>query len=316
MKNIFFRIMIPFALNKKAGITLLFFFIFTCQFSIFNSLHGQSIKEFTPNSVKYAEELKKFFEETASKQSAEILDDFIPLWKAGKFSSSEQDAIYRTSNQMMKRRMKAEPDFKNYLSALVAFALGNFQESTFTGWQQSLDALLQGKNTVFISYVLVSKSLFTDNSLYASQSVNWHADNNNFTFSFDSVAKISFPALTLTCTSKGDSSVIYNTKGVYSPTLESFSGSGGKVNWKRAGWDEKQIYATLKDYTIDVKRSEFTADTVTFHNPHFFKQPLTGRYFDKILASVTPEEATYPRFQSYDVSLEIKNIFNEIDYRG
>src|SRR6185369_16654640 len=100
------------------------------------------------------------------------------------------------------------------------------------------------------------------------------------------------------------------------PTKETFYGSGGKVNWQRAGWDAKQIYATLRDYSFDVSKSEFIADTVTFYNPHFFKQPLVGRYFDKILADVKPEEATYPRFQSYDVSLEIKKIFNDINYRG
>jgi len=125
-----------------------------------------------------------------------------------------------------------------------------------------------------------------------------------------------FPSLTLTAVAKGDSSVIYNTKGVYYPTLEKFYGSGGRVDWRRAGWDLKQIYATLKNYTIDVSRAEFTADSVTFYNPHFFKEPLTGKYFDKILASVAPENATYPRFQSYEVSLDIKNLFTDIDYHG
>lgn len=282
-----------------------------CSFS-----SAQSVKEFTPNAEKFKEQMEMFFEETASKQSAEILDEFFPLWKAGRFSTTQQDAIYRTCNLMMKRRMKAEPDYKNYLSTLVEFALGNFPESTFTGWQQSLDALLQGKNTVFAAYILVSNSLFSENSLYFSSYVNWHSDNRDFSFSFDSLPKISFPALTLTAVAKGDSSVIYNTKGIYYPTLEKFYGNGGRVDWRRAGWDLKQIYATLKNYTVDVSRAEFTADSVTFYNPHFFKEPLTGKYLDKILASVTPEDATYPRFQSYEVSLDIKNLFPDIDYHG
>jgi hypothetical protein len=158
-------------------------------------------------------------------------------------------------NQMLKKRLKAEPDFRNYLSALVAYINSGQPESVFNGWQQSLDALLQGKNSVYTAFILVSKSLFADNALYSSQSVTWRSDNNNYTFSFDSLPKVTFPSLTLTCAAKGDSSIIYNTKGVYYPTTETFYGSGGKVNWQRAGWDVSKTYATLKDYSFDVSKS-------------------------------------------------------------
>src|SRR5258706_2100231 len=279
-------------------------------------VNAQSIKSFTPDANKFIEELKTFFKETASEQSADVLDEFIPYWKKGRLSAAQQDAVYRTANQMLKKRMKAEPDFRNYLTALAAFINSGQTESVFDAWQKSLDALLQGKNLVFASFILVSKSLFADNSLYSSQYVTWRSDNNNYTFSVDSLPKITFPALTLTCSAKGDSSIIYNTKGVYYPTTETFYGSGGKVNWQRAGWDANKIYATLKNYSLDVSKAEGSADSITFYNPHFFKQSLTGKYYDKILASVTSEDATYPRFQSYDVSLEIKNLFGDIDYRG
>ena len=301
---------------RRACKVVFAFLIVNCQLSIVNFSFAQSIKEFTPNAEKFPQEMKKFFQETASENSAQILDQFIPVWKDNVFTTSQQDAIYRTCNQMMKKRMKAEPDFRNYLATLVAFADGDFNETMFNGWQKTLDALLQGKNTVYAAYILVSKNLFTDNSLYSSMYVNWHSDNSKFSFSIDTVPQVNFPSLTLTCVAKGDSSVIYNTKGIYFPTLEKFSGNGGTVNWKRGGWDEKQIYATLKDYTIDINRAEFSADSVTFYNPHFFKEPLNGKYTDKILAAVKPEEATYPRFQSYQASFEIKNIFSDIDYHG
>lgn len=289
---------------------IIFLFLFTGQ------VDAQSIKSFTPEAKKFIEELRTFFKETASEQSAEALEEFIPYWQKGRLSTSQQDAIYRTANQMLKKRMKAEPDFRNYLATLVEYINSSQPESVFNAWQQSLDALLQGKNTVFAPFILVSKSLFADNALYSSQYVTWRADNNNYSFSFDSLPKITFPSMTLTCVAKGDSSVVYNTKGVYYPTAETFYGNGGRVNWRRAGWDVDKIYATLKNYSLDVSKAEFTADSVTFYNPHYFKQPLTGRYYDKILASVTPEDATYPRFQSYDISLEIKNLFADIDYRG
>src|SRR5687767_14720850 len=182
-------------------------FLFFC-----NGARAQSIKSFTPDARKFIEEMETFFKETASEQSADVLDEFIPYWEKGRLSTSQQDAVYRTANQMLKKRMKAEPDFRNYLTALAAFVSSGQPESVFNGWQKSLDALLQGKNSVFTSFVLVSKSLFAENALYSSQYVTWHADNNNYTFGFDSLPKIVFPALTLTCVAKGDSSIIYNTK--------------------------------------------------------------------------------------------------------
>ena len=41
-----------------------------------------------------------------------------------------------------------------------------------------------------------------------------------------------------------------------------------------------------------------------------------GSLQDKVLADVTPEKATYPRFQSYVMEIEIKNLFDDIDYIG
>lgn len=39
--------------------------------------------------------------------------------------------------------------------------------------------------------------------------------------------------MNLISTSKGDSSVIYNTKGYLYPTQQKFYGSGGNVDWTR-----------------------------------------------------------------------------------
>lgn len=56
--------------------------------------------------------------------------------------------------------------------------------------------------------------------------------------------------MNLISTSKGDSSVIYNTKGYLYPTQQKFYGSGGNVDWTRAGWDKNTVSAKLKTTSL------------------------------------------------------------------
>ena len=64
--------------------------------------------------------------------------------------------------------------------------------------------------------------------------------------------------------------VIRETKGVYYPTRHRFYGDGGKVNWKRAGWDENIVNATLSKYSIDVSGTEFSADSAKLYQWKLF----------------------------------------------
>ncbi len=254
---------------------------------------------------------------TDKKKTEEFMEKFGPLWNSGAFSASQQEAIFTTSDLMLKKRLKAYPHFQNYLFTLMSFVESKQGDASFTAWQSSLDKLLGRSSTKkFVSYLEVCNYLFSKKILYKSVSTEWATDNGNYTFAFDSVPVIKFPKLNIVCRSKADSSIILNTSGDYYPTEEKFRGTGGKVTWKRAGLPENQCYAEIKNYVIDVSGSKFVADSVTFTNTDAFSRPLLGRYEDKILANVDSSSATYPRFESYTRDLEIKDFFKNIDYRG
>ncbi|MBP6427301.1 MAG: hypothetical protein KA430_06930 [Bacteroidia bacterium] len=278
--------------------------------------NAQALKNFTPDPVKFAEEMQKFLEETDKKEGSKIMEEFIIEWNGGKFNPTQQDAIYKTSNSMLRKRMKAFPDFKNYIIALTSFARSKQTQQSFTAWQASLDKLLLMPPKYFANYIVTCNNLFKDNSLYQSASTNWHSDNSTYSFEFDSLPKIVFPAMNLISTSKGDSSVIYNTKGYLYPTQQKFYGSGGNVDWTRAGWDKNTVSAKLKNYIIDVTGSDFSADSAEFTNTTYFSKSLIGVYSDKILANISPENASYPRFTSYTNGIQIKNIVPDVDYSG
>ena len=298
-------------MNVRLKIFLLFVFYLFAGRS-----EGQVLKNFTTDPVKFVEELQQFLGETNKKDGEKLMASFKISWNSGKFTSRQQDDIYRTANAMLRKRMKAFPDFSNYLSALISFSNSTQSAASFAAWQASLDKLLLLPVRHFANYIIVCNNLFKDNIIYQSSSTNWHSDNSNYSFDFDSIPKIIFPSLNLVCSARGDSSIIYNTKGFLYPTRQLFYGEGGKVNWVRAGWDENIVHAELKRYVLDVTGSDFKADSVIFYNTTYFNKPLIGKYTDKILANIKVETASYPRFESYTTGLTIKNIVPDIDYRG
>lgn len=228
-------------MNVRLKIFLLFVFYLFAGRS-----EGQVLKNFTTDPVKFVEELQQFLGETNKKDGEKLMVTFKISWNSGKFTSRQQDDIYRTANAMLRKRMKAFPDFSNYLSALISFSNSTQSAASFAAWQASLDKLLLLPVRHFANYIIVCNNLFKDNIIYQSSSTNWHSDNSNYSFDFDSIPKIIFPSLNLVCSARGDSSIIYNTKGFLYPTRQLFYGEGGKVNWVRAGWDENIVHAELK----------------------------------------------------------------------
>jgi hypothetical protein len=278
---------------------------------------SQTLKSFTHDQAVFLKEMTDFMVQTDKKKTEEFMEKFGPVWNGGSFTPAQREAIYTTSDLMLKKRLKAYPHFQNYLFTLLSFVESKQGEASFSAWQSSLDKLLGRSSTKkFVAYLEVCNYLFSKKILYKSVSTEWASDNSSYSFTFDSVPIIRFPKLNLVCRSKSDSSIIFNTSGDYYPTEETFKGNGGKVNWKRAGLPEGQCFADLKKFSIDISGSKFVADSVVFTNTEAFSKPLIGRYEDKILANVDSSSATYPRFESYLRDLEIKEFFKNIDYRG
>ena len=234
-----------------------------------------------------------------------------------KLSEKQVQFIYNTANSMLKKRLKPYPHFSDYILTLINFSTSNQSEGSFAAWQKSLGKLIEkGSTRNIVAYLQFSNDLFSENVLFKSPSVIWKANNDNYLFAYDSLPKITFRNLTLKCFSKNDSSLIYNTGGAYYPTKGTWKGYGGHVDWRRAGLNENMVRAILAKYAIRLKTSGFTADSVKFFNKKYFDVLLTGKLTEKVKANVTPENASYPRFASYETKLKIENLFENINYDG
>jgi len=334
-----------------AILALLQLTIVNCQLSI-----AQAPKTFTHEPLPFFNEMKKYMEETNKQQGEDIMKEFKVIWytddvepkelekmykeankvlqkrmkdaadsakteyspETHKLNDAQKQQIYKVADAMLKKRMKAFPDFKNYLFTLISFAVSNQPEESFNAFQQALDKMLERKvsGRKFGAFLIICEGLFRDNTLFKSVSTKWVASNNKYLFDFDSVPFIKFPAITLTCHAKGDSSVIYSTGGTYYPTEERWKGKGGRVDWRRAGISPDTIHAEINNYTIDMSSAKYTIDSVIFYNYDFFDKPLMGVLNDKLMANVTEDKASYPQFDSYNTNIVIKELHKNIDYEG
>ncbi|MBI4929389.1 MAG: hypothetical protein HY841_01405 [Bacteroidetes bacterium] len=283
---------------------------------------AQAPKSFSSDSVKFLSEMDDYFSSVKGKEKEGhdfIKEQFKPFWFGGYLSSEKRQFVYATSIAMLQKKLRPFPDYFNFFSAMINFyTKANLQESSFLSWKTSMEKLIETSGAKKLSdFLEASNDIFGTNKLYESPSVEWFAGSSNYEFEFDSLPKIVFSKTDLCCAVKADTATISGTSGVYYPTEKKWVGYGGKVTWKRAGIDEDLVYAELKRYTAITTRQSYSADSVRFTNKIYFQSPLLGTLEEKAVPDATPENATYPRFESYSTRFEIKNIAEgKVDFAG
>ncbi len=295
-------------------LTKLSFLVLTASLGI-NTL-AQTPKSFTHEKEKFLEEMTSFLSLSDKQGAKKFMEEFEPIWLGTQISENQRNKIYDFSDEMLKKRKKAD-DFNRYLFTVMSFNKSGQSEESFSSWQESLSKVIEGSRKNFSNYLEVCEILFKDNSLFESRAVRWKASTRNYTFDFDSVPLIRFKGeLDLICYAKDDSSKIYGTTGAYYPTLERWQGKGGVIDWQRAGMERSNVRAEIDDYSLDVSRSEYSIENVAFYNSEYFDAPQRGILTEKVLANVKPDDASYPRFDSEQKDLVIKDLFKNVDYRG
>ena len=300
------------------------FFLFLI-FTTINLTRAQALKAFPVSHEKFLDALTDFLkdeeiESSTKKEIKEFMDEkFGPVWLSDKLSEQFKVEIYQTCNLMLSKKIKAYPLFYNYLKSIFALSNSKQDEESCLAWQRGAKHALTlpiGFTNTFAGYLLFTQNLLNNNSIYKSATTNWLSDNYNYFFRYDTVPKLIINSLNLICVSKGDTANIYNTKGIYHPLNFLWKGEGGLVDWKRAGFDQKDVYAELKKYSIDMKFSKYSADSVNFYHKQYFERALIGHLEDRVLANKKGENSSYPIFDSYDKRLQINQIFKNIDYEG
>ena len=282
---------------------------------------AQQFKKFTSDTTIFIEEMEDFMERNdVKKEAKELMEEFSLTWYSKVYSEEQINHIYDISNILLKKKARSYPHYKYYLQVLIEFANNTSKFNYYNDWETAFIHIISKKKTRlrdiqrFLNFTL---NLLNSNTLYKSSSTEWRSNNPNYVLQFiDENIFIKFENLTLTCYAKGDSIKINNTTGLYDPINFIWKGNTGKIYWERAGLSKDSVYADLKKYTINMSKSLYEADSVEFYNKLFFDYPLIGKFEDKVKIIKSKKKATYPRFSSYNIQFEIKDIFENIDYFG
>lgn len=298
---------------------LILFFLLAQILPVFYPLWGQTFKKFSTDTSKYIEELNLFMGKNINEKNQLVLNKFIGFWQSGAYTDLERNQIISVSNSLIKRKARPIPHFNNYLISLTEFKESSFDPDQFNTWVEGLNNIIEKKQLslrIIDRFLQITYWILSDNTLFKSPSTQWKSSSGDYKFVFDTDFKIIFDKADLICYAQNDSGMIFQTKGEFLPERVYWKGLGGMVTWERAGYKREDVFATLNRYEIDMTRSQYSADSVSFNNIFYFKEPVMGLLEEKIKVTPSPQKASYPRFTSYTKRFFIKDIYENIDFEG
>ncbi len=289
---------------------------------IFSPSYSQKLKKFSNTREAFYQEISGMLtsvnSKTYVKRAEDLLELFYPKWMSERFHVEERDEIIYTANIMLQEKMRAYPDFYDFIVALTEISYSLQPKESVIAWLRSLEPLIKERsNKGFLDYLHISIHIVKDHTLYKTRTMKWRFEKAKYHFKYDSIPLVVFDKLDLICTTRKDSSVIENTKGVFNLNTKIWKGNKGRINWLRVQLDEDKVFADIiGDYLINMKETNYTVDSVSFKNKYYFDQPVLGHLFERVLSSPPSQRTTYPRFESFFKGHKLEDIFNNVNYEG
>jgi len=298
---------------KKICFILLFFIP-----SVFAG--AQQIREFSADTIKYVEELRRFTNNYVSNEEAKIVEAFINLWQSGVFSWEEMVSFAGNSTKLVRKNGRPSPHFIHYFEVLILLYAADAKDVGKSEWLKISDHFFTERSITLKTidqFLKSSLGLIKNDELYNLPGNVWKGVNPVYRFHFsDGEPRIRFESFDLICYSKRDSIIIHKTSGELDPVTNTWYGKEGIVTWERAGLDKNEVFAQLGLFRIDLRRSEYTADSVKFTYKKYFEYPIDGRFEDKVMLVADPAKATYPKFFSFLNKFYLPDLFRNIEYLG
>lgn len=297
------------------GLKVRFAFLFLLIMTL-GTAEAQKLRSFRSDVVGFQDDVQKFLTDIDKKQGVADANYFGNYWLNGNFSPSQQTLIVNISNELLNKRVRPYPDFRNFLYTCVAiYESGSYE--LLDSWLKDFYTYTQGAKIRDIGIYLESAvGIFKDRTINQSNILKWQAREGNFTYAMQPEPVFEFEGIDLVCYSHKDSSVVYNTSGKFYPVTMLFEASAGTIYWTRAGFTEDSLYTMLDRFTVDVRKAEFRADSAVLVSKYYLQEDVLGYFEEKILASASEDKARYPRFYSYNKQFVLKDIVPNINYVG
>jgi hypothetical protein len=285
-----------------------------------SGLYGQEVfRRFSTDLENFPGELINFMGTSDEEFQPLIIQTFLEIWNAGMMLDTTKSQLIDIANKLLDKKARPRPHFVTFLQVINAFNVYLGPAENYQNWLRSMQYFAASRDhslPVINDYVLFTLKLLNSAVLYESNSTCWTSSNADFQLSFDDSVQVVVGPTDLTCNAVKDSILVYGTRGTYNPISHYWRGIGGKVTWERAGYSPDQVYAALDAYTINFRLYEFHADSVVFYHKKYFDSDIQGSLDVKVERIITKATANYPRFESYQASFRLDDIFEGIDYFG
>ncbi len=286
------------------------------------SLQAQQLLiTFSKEKAQFVKDFNAFMTSNKMEQNINAMNAFEKAVKDGKVPDAWFEKMAMNCNSMSERNMTPFSHFIPYLNAVMNAAQTKQTDAHFIAWADFItdviDGQKKGDNNGFLKAIDFSIGFFQDGSLLSTPAKSWKVLATDYKFESGGLRPyVSFPTTTILGCVKGDTLSIKQTAGDYYPLETKWEGKSGRVDWARAGLDANKVFCTFKNYTINTSNFNYSVDTVTFTHSEYFKTTLSGKLIDKMVSSSDSATMSYPRFQSYDMGMTIKEIAPNVSYTG
>jgi len=280
---------------------------------------AQLISPFTGDPERYKEELTSFMGPNLKDNHKENLSLFLENWDNLKFSPEDMTRIIDVTSQFYGRSMRPVPHMHNFLVTLNTYIRVNGDKEFLSHWLRGLSEIVFNPRISIESinqYIRDTELMLTVNVLTESSTIKWKVKNFPLKFNHDTVFKAIINNATLTCYSQKDSTEIYNVSGTYYPEIQEFHGTKGIITWEKAGYRKEDVFAEISHFVINTAKDNFRIDSARLSHKTYFKKPVSGSLYDKAITYSNKEKAELPRFETYTKEFALKDIYEDIDYRG
>jgi hypothetical protein len=294
-------------------IITLFLLSFSTQF-----LYAQKLTKFSKEPEAFISEIKAMFKEYSAENVVNTVSTFTDLIKKQKYTTEELSIIVETANEMLKKHYNPSPNFENYLNVLIAYKTSNIDIVKLKQYNKIINELIDvsKKNVDNMNETMLA--LFKSNIIYNDQSKAWYITTTNYTISINNkIPQITINVpIELYCRTKEDTVQIHKTSGTFYPLTSIWTGSKGRIDWRRVYLDTNSIYADINTYKIDMSKAEISADSVWFVNKFYFRNAIQGKVHDKAMTIYKGENASFPEFRSYRAGYVFDKISRNVLFIG
>lgn len=298
-------------MTKKIGYLSLL--LFTLSYGV-----RAQVQTFSGEKTKLFAELKELFIYNDKELGKAYTLKMETELKNNKISPERVLLMQEFFTELVKKRYRVYPFYASYFDAVLASSEKGRSDAEFKTWQKAALYVLRKKPQATAGDFLdFSYKLFSQNIIFESNSCKWVAYGPyKIEYEEGQEPAAAFANITLAVYARGDSGLIHNTSGRWLMGENKWVGKGGEVYWERAGLAPDWVNAKLKNYQIQLKSPEYKADSVEFLNKRYFSKPILGFMEEKVLNNVTPENASFPRFQGYDKNVSLENLAENVSYIG